>query len=312
MTEENKITMIIAFRDEGDEIERTVQSIRETTDKDLVPIILVDDASQDGVDYKAVAKKYDCKYFRLPEPSGPAIARTIGVSRCATDKFAIMDGHMRFYEQNWNERVCKVLNENRNAILCSGTTSIVPGKEEENRGNSGACIEVDKPGADYTAVWSATVGESDNVIEVPCVLGAFYATTRSFWELIKGLEGLTGYGFDEPYMSLKAWYLGGKCLLLRDFYVGHLYREKFPNAINGERFYTNQMMLIDVFTLDSAEHDKRMQDFRKMFNAEMLEKMDAVYAGQKKRIDSLKDYIYKYKNDENIARLWKLNAERHQ
>ena len=144
------------------------------------------------------------------------------------------------------------------------------------------------------------------------MLGAFYAFTRSFWELIKGLEGLTGYGFDEPFISLKAWYLGGRCLLLRDFYVGHLYREDFPTKVNAERFYANQMMMIDVFTLDPTEREQRIEGFRELFDETMLEKIDTIYTSQKSRIDRLKKYIYKYKVDDNIKRLWKLNVERHQ
>lgn len=314
MTEDNKITIIITFRNEGDEVEKTVQSIRETTRIDEVPIIMVDDGSDDGVDYRAVSEKYQCKYLRLPEASGgPAIARIIGAEWCATDKFAFMDGHMRLYEQNWNERVCEVLNANRRCILCSATANYAGGKEKENRGDSGAYIRMDNPADYYSAGWAKGLpAEEGNLIEVPCVLGAFYAFTRSFWEEIKGLTGLTGYGFDEPFMSLKAWYLGGKCLLLRDFYVGHLYRDKFPNKVESERFYANQMMLIDVFTLDSEKRAEYLAAFRNVFDKEFFDKVEDVYSSQIRRIEELKDYIYRYKDDENIAKFWRLNEERHE
>lgn len=311
--EKNKLTVIIAFRNEGDEVEKTVQSVRDTTDESLVPIILMDDGSDDGVDYKAVAEKYDCEYHKYPKSVGPAIARTMGARWCKTDKFVFIDGHMRFFDQDWNKRVCKILDENPRIILCSGTTNIVPGKEEENRGNSAACIKInDEPGSEYNALWSVDMKDFEGeLMEVPCVLGAFYAFKKSFWEEIRGLSGLAGYGFEEPFMSLKTWYLGGKCLILRDFYVGHLYRDIPKVPISSEKFYANQMMLIDVFTVNQKERESRLERYRNMFDKGMLAKIDEVTAKQKKNIDDLKEYIREHGDPEGIKKFWKINAERH-
>lgn len=310
MTSTNKLTVIIAFRNEGDEVEKTIQSILETTKRGSVPIILMDDASDDGVDYEAVAKEYGCRYRRMPNALGPAIARMIGARWCDTEYFVFMDGHMRLYDRNWNERVIKVLDENPRAILCSGTLNMAA--ETGNRWHSGACFKNEAPGGIFEALWAKDVPEyRGETMEIPCVLGAFYAFKKSFWQEIKGLSGLCGYGYEEPFMSLKAWYLGGKCLILRDFYVGHLYREVPPTPINGERYYANQMMLLDVFTLDPEERDKRVKEYRAQFDEEMLKKMDAAYAGQANNVRVLKEYIAEHKDEANIAKLWALNAERH-
>ncbi len=310
MVSANKLTVIIAFRNEGDEVEKTVQSILETTKRGSVPIILMDDASDDGVDYKAIAEKYGCRYRRMPNPLGPAIARTIGARWCTTEQFVFMDGHMRLYDRNWNERVIKTLDENPRAILCAGTLNIAV--KTGDRWQSGACFKNEAPSGIFEALWAKDMSEfRGDIMEIPCVLGAFYAFKKSFWQEIKGLSGLCGYGYEEPFMSLKTWYLGGKCLMLRDFYVGHLYRETPPTPINSERYYANQMMLLDVFTLDSEERNKRVEAYRAQFGADMLEKMDAAYAGQANNVGILKKYIAEHKDEANIARLWELNAERH-
>lgn len=311
--EKNKLTVIIAFRNEGDEVERTVQSVRNTTDKRRVPIILMDDGSDDGIDYEAVAKKYGCEYHRYPKSVGPAIARSMGVRWCKTDQFVFIDGHMRFFDQQWNDRICKLLDENPRAILCSATTNIVPGKEKENRGNSAACLKInDEPGSEYNALWSADMKDfKGELMEVPCILGAFYAFNKSFWKEIKGLSGLAGYGFEEPFLSLKAWYLGGRCLIVRDFYVGHLYRDTPKVPINTEKYYANQMMLIDVFTVDPEDRSSRLNRYRGLFDPAAMAEIDKVLASQKNNIDELKKYLKEHSRPEYIEKFWKMNAERH-
>ena len=311
--EKNKLTVIIAFRNEGDEVESTVQSVRDTTDSNLVSIILMDDGSDDGVDYEAVAKRHNCEYHKYPKSVGPAIARSMGARWCKTEKFVFIDGHMRFYDQQWNKRICKLLDENPRAILCSGTTNIVPGKERENRGNSAACIKInDEPGSEYNALWSADMKDfKGELMEVPCVLGAFYAFNKSFWKEIKGLAGLAGYGLEEPFMSLKAWYLGGKCLIIRDFYVGHLYRDVPKVPISSEKFYANQMMLIDVFTVDPKDRQERLTRYRNMFDPKMLKEVDDITAKQKNSIDELKAYLKEHSKPEYVEKFWQMNAERH-
>lgn len=47
------ITACICFRNEGKEVENTIKSIRSTSKN--VEIMICDDCSDDGVDYKAVA-----------------------------------------------------------------------------------------------------------------------------------------------------------------------------------------------------------------------------------------------------------------
>ncbi|MDR0938509.1 MAG: glycosyltransferase [Mediterranea sp.] len=52
----NKLTIIISFLNEGEEVERTVSGIRSTV-RDTVDIILINDASDDGYHYEEVALK---------------------------------------------------------------------------------------------------------------------------------------------------------------------------------------------------------------------------------------------------------------
>ena len=111
------LTIIIPFLNEGEEIARTVSSVRETT-KEKVNIILINDCSSDGYDYLSVAKAYDCEYICHTERKGVAGSRNEGVERCSTPYFLLLDGHMRFYEYGWDHRLEELLKQHTRAVLC--------------------------------------------------------------------------------------------------------------------------------------------------------------------------------------------------
>lgn len=71
----------------------------------------------------------------------------------------------------------------------------------------------------------------NSLIEVLCVIGTPYACSSEYWKLINGLDGLITYGTEEELLSLKVWLEGGRCLLLRDWVVGHIYRDEFPYEV---------------------------------------------------------------------------------
>lgn len=58
----NKLTIIIPFLNEGDEIEKTLKSIRETS-RTNVDIIIINDCSTDNFDYLYAAKKIQRNLF---------------------------------------------------------------------------------------------------------------------------------------------------------------------------------------------------------------------------------------------------------
>jgi hypothetical protein len=43
---------------------------------------------------------------------------------CDTEYFVLLDGHMRFYDIDWDNQFVEILSKNPNSIVCSNTTSI--------------------------------------------------------------------------------------------------------------------------------------------------------------------------------------------
>ena len=71
MSETKDLTIIIPFLNEREEVENTLKSIRDHSVADI-PIIVIDDGSDDGYDYLSVARKYGATYVRNDERMGVA------------------------------------------------------------------------------------------------------------------------------------------------------------------------------------------------------------------------------------------------
>lgn len=149
VSENSQLTIIIPFLNEGDEIRNTVLSIKSTATGN--PCIL------------------------------------LGIGLCSTDYFLLLDGHMRFYESGWDERLIKLLQRHPECILCGQTRKL----EKDGSGNVislehrtcyGAYIEMGSDGLFKTS-WCYTnpqPANNDTCVEIACILGATYAGSKDF------------------------------------------------------------------------------------------------------------------------------------
>ncbi len=171
---------------------------------------------------------------------------------------------MRFYHTGWVDEIIRELKYDSKLLLCCQTKALhlKDGKliEDAKRPVSyGAYIGLDKS---LDAEWIWDKNEFPNVPEdgIPCVLGAAYASSKEYWQYLKGLDGLISYGSDEVYISLKVWLEGGRCKLLEDIEVGHIYRKEFPYQV--ETIHTTYNKLLIAETLLPLELKKQL--FRKL------------------------------------------------
>jgi glycosyltransferase involved in cell wall biosynthesis len=272
------LTVVIPFSNENVEVENTIISIRETA-PGVRDIILIDDGSDDGFDYGQVAGRYGCVYLRHPKRMGVAASRDDGVLLCRTRHFLLLDAHMRFYDQDWDVMLSRLLDEHPRSLLCSRT--VVLGKDSETgevkehsrRSTFGAYIK-----GDLSPAWNYHDPNPENPVlsEIPCVLGAAYACSKEYWQEIGGLFGLHSYGYDETLLSMKAWLSGGKCLLIKNWDVGHIYRKKYPYSLTPGAYSQNRELIEFLFFDKHAE--KQPEEVKEHKRALM-----AVFRGEEER-----------------------------
>jgi glycosyltransferase involved in cell wall biosynthesis len=293
----DKITCIIVFKNEGIEIENTCASIRKTTDSNKVSILLIDDTSDDGVDYISVAEKYNCQYYKNGINLGSCGSKHIGVKLCDTEYFVLLDGHMRFYDQHWEDKLLSMLQENLNSIITSNTVYITNKdgilendnleKSPDSFSSVAACINFADPGNEFTAKWTNKKVSDKELIPVACVLGAVYASNKTHWQKINGLWGLKTWGMEEPLMSLKTWLSGGSCLLLQYWGVGHVYRGVNPNPPPTWTQVYNSLLLIYLF----SPEEKLYEYFKNQENKSGYDKALEEFGKNKVKIDEHKNYL---------------------
>ncbi|MEG1545065.1 MAG: glycosyltransferase, partial [Tannerellaceae bacterium] len=260
-----KLTLIIPFLNEGAEVMRTVASAREYAGQDI-DILVINDRSDDGYPYYEALQPYHVYYVYNEERKGVAASRDLGVRLCQTPYFLLLDAHMRFYDDRWFSRIVSLLENDDRCLLCSQTRvlwrddhgEVHEHPADESLTTYGAYIPFLKENYLPDVEWNFTercVGEATEPIAV--VLGAGYAGSKRYWTYLRGLEGLRDFGSDEALISLKVWLEGGRCLLLKDIAIGHIYRKEAPYLILQEKTIYNNLYIANLLfppTLRSWSH----------------------------------------------------------
>lgn len=247
----NKLTIVISFLNEGNEVENTLNSIRNTAGNH-VDIILINDASTDASDYRSVAIKFNALYIENESREGIAASRDKGISRITTPYFLLLDAHMRFYQDDWASQIVEELDKDDRVLLCCNTKVLKideSGKLDESDTTSAFGARVNFQGTQrmLNSEWVSQENEPGQPIEdIACVLGAGYAGSKRYWQYLRGLEGLIYYGCDEAYISLKVWLEGGRCRLMKNISIGHIYRKQAPYKIEDTHSIFNKLLIAEL------------------------------------------------------------------
>jgi glycosyltransferase involved in cell wall biosynthesis len=246
----NRLTAVIPFHNEGDEIEKTVANIRQTAGYDI-DIVLVNDASTDEFDYLAVAERYNAAYFHNQERLGVAGSRTLGAAQVSTPFLILLDGHVRFYSNEWHRKVVAKLEDNDRAVYCFKCLVLdADGKAMNDRFGTGGSLRLtnEPEGTLLNPDW--IISAQTEMFEIPCVYGASYSISKRYWDYLKGLTGLRYYGMDETLLSLKVWLEGGSCFVLPDVEMGHIFRTQAPYFIASTDIVYNKLLITETLLPD--------------------------------------------------------------
>ncbi len=246
----NLLTVIIPFLNEGEEVVATVRGVRDTVG-DRVDILVINDASYDGFPYGEQLASYGVHYVLNRMRRGVAASRDLGVRLCRTPYFLLLDAHMRFYDSTWADRVVEALQANDRQLLCCQTRFLYHHPETGELGvleysptTYGAYCPFGRKEVWPDIEWNLReMRPGEPCEDIAAVLGAGYAASRRYWARLRGLAGLRSYGSDEAYLSFKVWLEGGRCVLLKDVVIGHVYRSVAPYVILGQESVYNQLLI---------------------------------------------------------------------
>lgn len=113
-----KIAIIIPCNNSDEILERCFKSLKNQTKKEYISVYLINDCSNKTKDnFQSLIQKYsvffEIKYFKTKEPSGPSVARNIGLKNILEKWVTFMDADDWLYDEYVIENYLKILNNNQ-------------------------------------------------------------------------------------------------------------------------------------------------------------------------------------------------------
>jgi glycosyltransferase involved in cell wall biosynthesis len=263
------LSVIMPFRNEGSEPVKTIASIEATEPDFPLEILAIDDSSDDHADGARFDQFRRVRYLRQPSRRGVDPCRDLGVSLAQGDAVLIIDAHMRFRRDGWATKICGAVGSSPKTIFCTTCVDISAPHFDLEQPVLGETASLKKLYGARLGIRTTTLLDLHNrerrnggfrnilvprwvtrrskwpdqpVLRIPCVIGANYATSRSWYERLHGLRGLIDLGVSEAFLSLKSHLAGGDCGLLTDIEIGHLFRKRNPNPFDRRHLYFNLLL----------------------------------------------------------------------
>jgi glycosyltransferase involved in cell wall biosynthesis len=290
-----KLSIIIPFLNEGEEPINTINSIDETSNKEDVEIILIDDGSSDGEDLSRFEKFSNVRFFRNEIRIGTGYCIEFGLEKSSSPYILIVDAHMRFLNDDWLNKIVDKLKEDDKLLLCTVSIALnYDNKDDWDKNKPFKELKEHHSGTDllpfYTINkkskvlldprWRNLEKDKGDFYDIHCVMGACYASSKKWMQHIKSTNGLKQWGSIEESLSLKTWLAGGSVKLLSSTGIGHIYRNiKVPYDINADYVLYNKLWLIYTIFDDKTIYnmfnfisvDDRYKIPMKMLNENILE-----------------------------------------
>ncbi len=284
----NDLTVIIAIKNEGDQLRETLKSLRNTQDQP-VNVLVINDASNDKYDYDSLCKEYDAEIITNPINLGTGPSKHLGTQSIKTKNFILIDGHMRFRNDNWVSKIDKAISDNPKSVLCTGCGYLdskklkdqfinqqVLDSDMHKHGWRGASFN---PTKGYKGTWLPNrFWKSINPIgthQIPTIMGASYCCNIDWYNHIGGLSNLLAWGMEEPFLSWKSWRFGGDARVILDVWIGHIWktRGKGISFNDGEvkaNMYINAIVtlpqdhlaqaMVQIHSIDKQRRGKEVLD----------------------------------------------------
>lgn len=232
----SSLSIIITAHNEGDELRRTVESVRANT-RSPFEILVVDDGSTDG-SCDALAAD-DLKIIRHERRQGVAPSRNAACAVAAGDVFAFLDGHQRVSDGCLNQ--CADLALERKAIVWPD----VQGLAERGWTGHGASLKLCGKKGYFSARWHRS-RPSEAVSSISTLVVPGYVMPRDVYQRVRWIGGLRGWGASEPAVTVKAFFLGIDVLHLCGPLARHLFRNHLPYATPWEAVWRNHALVARV------------------------------------------------------------------
>lgn len=292
----NKLSVLISFKNEREELAKTCKSIRDTAG-DKVDILLLNDDSDKDFDYYESVKPYNVEYYVSDKRLGSSLGKQTLTSLCKTPYFLILDSHCRIYTKDWLDKALSILEENENAIYCCKVQYFIDDNDHEDPKHtiaSGAYFNYNIKSL-LQPVWNLKVLDSEKPFEIPCILGANYLCSKRWWDYLGGYNGLILYGREETFISKKSWMAGGSVKCIPTIKTGHKVRpgNHQPYVCNSYEVVQNE--LVTAYILIPEIFGRLVNTYKNIYDSNVFNTGLKLFNLRIKEIESAKIAFEKIK-----------------
>ncbi len=274
-------SVILASRNEGAMLRRTLESIQRADCQIPYEVILVDDGSTDGsVPREPFDHQVPLRVIRTAG-LGVAPARNAGARLAQGEMLVFCDAHISV-PAGWLDALARTLEEEGCDAITPGIAPLEP-KAYLPLHKIAASAPLHSVGCGRvfdTLVHNAWLPKHDHPVECPILSGGCFAVRREVWERVGGYEdAFRGYGYDEEEISLKLWLFGYRLMTVPEVVILHQFRPAAPYPIVGgdmihNRVYTGLCHLGEARMQRLWNHMRAHPDFeaslREAFTPENL------------------------------------------
>lgn len=280
------ISCIIPFKNDWLEVDSVVNNLLATAeDSSEIEIIICNDGSfsHNGKFKPLMIDNSVVRVIQNPISRGVGYSLDRGVE-AAKGEIIVILGCDIYTQKGWDTKVIKSVTERPNSIGCAVCIGDKPDKDGNYHKRYGAdlVITVDKDDlppfsklrqkkyyADiFKGRWRTDV-VSDDTSPISCLMGAFYWTSKSYYQYIGGFDtdpkerwqGHVQWSTLEPLLSLKSWLVGGGCYIKSDLEATHFFnREGVHRYEKGPRsplkMFWNRLWVLETMVMDADQRNK--------------------------------------------------------
>ena len=313
-----KLSIVITYHQEGEPfLMEGIDQIRNTIDipREDYELIIVDDGSTiplrqlTGMTIirhkinQGVGKSFD---------SGVAAARSENIFLAASD--------IRYIQNHWASLMLKEIEDHPKAITCSSCINLNQEKPEnmdlEKRRKisvvNGSTIlffhdKLSNPRQTPTfrsiieCQWLPSLKSRDvDSFPIPCVLGAFYGVSKTWYNYIDGFWGHKSWGTLEPLVGLKSWAFGGENRTAPRVETGHIFKKSGTHGTSQDILMYNKMLVATLLfddyqrLIDFLGSNPIVERARAMYQANLPATLEKKKEYKLKTVYPIEDYVKRW------------------
>jgi GT2 family glycosyltransferase len=227
-----RATIAIASLDEGDRLDRTVESCLETTADLECEVLVADDASEDGSVERLRRRFPGVRVVRHAERRGVAATKDLA-ARCARgDVLVFLDAHCKPEPGAVARLVADVEELDGRAVVTPRVAALDVGRWRNDEGLVGHGFGIDLDSFDVG--WKELEelrpyrGAARRLYAQPTFIGCCVALSRDLYDGLWGFDtGMRSWGTEDVDLGVRAWLLGHPVLHDPEPLVGHRFRAAF-------------------------------------------------------------------------------------